>query len=270
MSFRNRREVRADSGIRASRAEAKIAILAYHKIDDCFEWGLTRTTIRQFREQMTMLRGMGYRICSLKDYYADPGNDKIAVTFDDAFESVYENAYPVLQEFGCSFTIFPLTGYIGRNNKWEVNVGGRKFRHMSWEQILNMEGVEIGSHGVSHRDLTGLAKKELTEELCRSKQTLEERTGVEVEHLSLPFGRYDQRVAAAAAEAGYRRLFSLCPGIDEGNVYGRYGVYLTDTLFDIRNKTGGGLLNKFEKFKLQSIHFFSRGTILAQRLGMAN
>ena len=216
-----------------------------------------------------MLRGMGYRICSLKDYYDDPGSDKIAITFDDAFESVYENAYPVLREFGSSFTIFPLTGYIGRNNEWEVNLGGRKFRHMSWEQILSMEGAEVGSHGVGHRDLTGLSDRELTEELNESKQIIEERTGVEVEHMSLPFGRYDQRVIAAATKAGYRRLFSLRPGMDEDNVYGRYGVYLSDTLFDIRNKTGGGMLNRFEKFKLKSIHFFSGGTILAQRLGMA-
>ena len=260
--------VQAVSDIRASREEAEIAILAYHKVDDRFEWGLTRTTSRQFRGQMNMLRRAGFSICSLKEYFENPSPDKIAVTFDDAFESVYENAYPVLAEFGGSFTIFPLTGFTGKNNEWEVNLGGRKFRHMSWEQITSMEGAEIGSHTVTHRALTGLSDQELTRELTLSKMTIEDRTGIEIHHLSLPFGKYDRRVIDAALTAGYKRLFSLRPGFNNGCVYGRYAVYLSDTLFDVKNKTGAGVWNRFERLKLQTINFFSGGTILAQRLGI--
>ena len=60
----------------------------------------------------------------------------VLLTFDDGWESVYTDAYPVLKEFGFPFTMYLYKKY--------VNSGGRS---MTWDQIREMMafGAEVGS-----------------------------------------------------------------------------------------------------------------------------
>jgi len=203
----------------------------------------------------------------LYEYLNAPESYKLSLTFDDAFESVFYNAYPMLMEKGFSFTVFPVTKYIGEYNRWEVNVGGRKFRHLNWRQLQEMNGCEVGSHTASHRCLTLLNNQQLIIELESSKKELEDRLGKEVRYLSLPFGRYNEKVIEAAQKAGYKAVCSLNPADREGGyVLGRYAVYLIDNLWSMSRKLGIGGGQNAEICKLKTINFFSGGTILAQKI----
>ena len=241
-------------------------VLAYHKVDDRFEWGFTRTTPNQFESQIRLIRSLGYTICSLGEFLRNPSEKRAALTFDDAFESVYTNVYPLLDDLKASFTVFPIAGFVGKLNTWEINLGGIRFKHMSWKHLLEMRNCEIGSHTITHRSLPSLNPAELHSEIVDSKKIIEDAAGREVKYLSLPFGRFDKRVIRIAQNAGYEGICSMNPDDNGGYVIGRYAVYLVDLNFAFRNKLNSGFINRLEINKLQLINFFSRGMSLGQKL----
>lgn len=247
------------------KRRSSIAVLAYHKVDPSFEWGVTRITPNQFLRHLTLFRELEFEPCSLGEYLEGDSTAKVAITFDDAYESLYHHAYPHLQEGKISFTVFLVAGYVGEWNRWEVNLGWRRFRHLSWEQLRSMQGVEIGSHTLTHPSLPGLNHSDLRKELQQSREIIEDRLGCKVRYLSLPFGRYNQRVLDSAREAGYEAVCSMNPDDGDGFLVGRYGVYRLDTPTTIRSKLGVGKMSGFEKVKLKAINRLSAGTIMVKR-----
>ena len=235
-------------------------------MDSRFEFGVTRVTPGQFKRHIELLVKMGLKPCSLGSYLHEPSQDKVAITFDDAYESVYTYAYPVLKEWGGGFTVFPVANYVGGWNEWEVNLGGLKFRHLSWTQMREMDGIEVGSHTLTHRCLLKLPQNELMRELADSKKSIEDSWGKEVKYLSLPFGRYDERVLEAARETGYEAVCSLNPDCGyDGFVVGRCGVYLLDSVWSLKNKLGYGRFQGFERWKLRFFNRLSGGTIMVKK-----
>ena len=245
-------------------------VLAFHKVDPSFEWGVTRTTPGQFRRILARLKADGYGGTSLQTLLdGSPRNGKrVVLTFDDAYESVYIHALPLLKAFGFTATVFVITRYAGMWNAWDVNLGWLRFRHMSWNQIreLGRLGFEIGSHTVHHADLTKLNDARLTDELKRSKEDIEQNTGVPARVVSFPFGRYDQRVVQASREAGYEAAcgFLAWKRKEDPFVYQRKACYLVDGLWNLKAKIGSGWTASLENAKLRFINFCSHGTSLVK------
>jgi peptidoglycan/xylan/chitin deacetylase (PgdA/CDA1 family) len=77
--------------------------------------------------------------------------------------------------------------------------------YMSWEQLAAMRdaGMEIGSHTISHPDLTTLDAAELQRQVAGSKAELEARLGVRVVSFCYPSGHYGPDTVAAVRDAGY-------------------------------------------------------------------
>ena len=191
----------------------KTPILLFHKIDDCFEWGITRQKVKQFEREIRFLSENGYRTVTLEEAgLFDDKDKKVVLTFDDGYESIYTNAFPILQKYDMFAYIFIPTGYIGKENTWDANLGNRLFKHLSWEQIKEMEkfGFIFGSHSINHPDLTKLEDKYLEYELRVSKEKLEQNIGKEVKYLSYPFGKTNKKVCAKAKEVGYKKGFTIC------------------------------------------------------------
>jgi peptidoglycan/xylan/chitin deacetylase (PgdA/CDA1 family) len=115
----------------------------------------------------------------------------VTVTFDDGYQSVYDNALPVLQSLGIKSTQFIITG----------NTDTDPF-FMTSAELLAMYnlGHELGSHSVSHPDLTTLTPAELDYQLSASKAFLETLTGGTVEDFAYPFGIYNDTVVAAVRQ----------------------------------------------------------------------
>jgi peptidoglycan/xylan/chitin deacetylase (PgdA/CDA1 family) len=81
-------------------------------------------------------------------------------------------------------------------------------------------GHRVQSHGWSHRLLTQCGPRELKEELSRSKQELEDRLGTGVDSFSAPGGRWNERIVAAAAQAGYEFMFHSNPWARAQDLHG--------------------------------------------------
>jgi peptidoglycan/xylan/chitin deacetylase (PgdA/CDA1 family) len=140
---------------------------------------------------------------AFRDDIQPAGRPKNAViTFDDGFENFYHHVFPTLAGTTLRITLFQVVACIGRIGEWD-SFGNRK--HLSKSQLreISAAGHEIGSHTMTHPDLTFLGEKELEYELSRSKTDLEDITGVEVKSISFPFGQWNRRVWNAALAAGY-------------------------------------------------------------------
>ena len=260
-------------------APGQIPILAYHKVDGRFELGGTRVTPAQFARQMRYLKNAGYNAVTLSQAVelmrtgGEAGAKRVCITFDDAYESLFTNAWPVLREYGFPATVFALTDFIGAENTWDINWLGLRFRHLDWGQMKQLQaaGIEFGSHGASHRDLRYLSDAELEREIAGSKQALEQGLGAAVSTFCYPFGRHDARVIAAVQHAGYSAACSLSPQLRNDHIdffaLRRCGVYITDALWDLRCKADQrSPLFWVEDLFTRGVNACAGGTALVKRL----
>lgn len=87
---------------------------------------------------------------------------------------------------------------------------------MSWAQIkaLHVAGINIGSHGCSHRRLSLITSNDEVEtQLITSKIAIEKHLGQRITSFSYPYGRetdYDKRTLLAIEKAGYELA---CTGV---------------------------------------------------------
>jgi len=143
------------------------------------------------------------------------GTRHAAVTFDDGFQSVVDNALPELVKREIPFTVFIPTGHLGRRPRWGAGEGFQDEgeRIMTADQLkeLPCDLVSIGSHTVTHPRLALLSEKEAFAELYNSRKELESILGREIELFSFPHGEYNQALVQLAGKAGYKRVFSITP-----------------------------------------------------------
>jgi hypothetical protein len=246
-----------------------VPILVYHRVTDRFDWSITRQRVGQFRKGLEFLKGRGYKTARLSEIIQGPEelhNKKVVITFDDAYEDIYINAFPILKGLGFSACIFVVTGYVGQQSRWDYGPTKHSKKHMSWQQMAEMakEGFEFGSHTVNHPDLTRIPKEFVKYELERSKETLEQKLGKKVEHLSYPFGRYDLYVEEQAQKAGYKSAYTICPNQGERTNHfsrPRKGVYLLDSPLTMWIKLHPGKLAWIEEMKGRVINRFSSWTV---------
>lgn len=262
--------------LRLSRSTLqKIPVLLFHKVEPQAEWGVTALKPSKFRELLQRLKEQGYQTLSLEEFSSPDNLDwrrKLLITFDDGYERVYTHAFPILESFGFTATVFVITGFIGKENSWDLNLGGRRFRHLDWNQIKQSaeRGFSIGSHTVNHVDLTKLGPRQVEYELKKSKQDLEEQLGREVVHLSYPFGRFNQLVQKEALRQGYQTAFSIYPGrtpsLRENLSLKRIAMYSLDSPLSLRIKLQGGFWYWLEDLKGFLINRLSLTTTLVKPL----
>jgi peptidoglycan/xylan/chitin deacetylase (PgdA/CDA1 family) len=255
-----------------------IQILTYHKIDDDFDWGITRQKVSQFEKGIEFLRDQGYETVTLEEACRPtPANGgkprhalrrKVVITFDDGYEDVYLNAFPILQKYDFIACIFIITGYVGKHDSWDYNPRKRRRRHLSWEQIreLSESGFDFGSHTVNHPDLTRIEPRFVGYELKNSKEVLEGKLGKEVRFLSYPFGRYNRSVQEEAERTGYKRAYTLCSNNEEDGAgpfaQKRWGIYLFDSPLTLKMKLNHNGFFWMEGLKGRIINRFASGTAI--------
>jgi len=194
-------------GLAHGRAAGRGIILYYHAVP--------RNQRAKFARQMDMLLKVA-RPWDLSTCPPQTNLPLVAVTFDDGYVSVIENALPELKPRGIPAILFVPTGSWGEGPCWIKAPG-----HHSWhERVMSCEDlkklaaeplVTIGSHTVSHANLVQVSVQEASRELSGSKADLENLLSRPIEWFSFPHGAYDASLVRLALEAGYRRLFTIEP-----------------------------------------------------------
>lgn len=125
------------------------------------------------------------------------------ITFDDGHRSDLHIAMPLLTLHGVHAAFFITAGWL--NQRAGYMTGGEL-------RELHRAGHIIGAHGWSHTLLTQCSATKLHSELADSRKLLEDELGAAVDIMSLPGGRGNRRVFAAANEVGYRQIYTSTPG----------------------------------------------------------
>lgn len=185
---------------------ARVPILMYHHIADppagakAVERDLSVSPAR-FEEQLRYLREAGYQSITTTDlvYHLTLGRPlppkPVIITFDDGYRDVYTNAFPLLQKYGFTATIYVITDFVDR----ELTP------YLTWPQIEEMyaAGMEFGAHSRDHPDLRRKSYDFLVWQILGPKQTLEAHLPAPVRTFSYPSGAYDQHVIDVLRSAHY-------------------------------------------------------------------
>lgn len=231
-----------------------MAVLAYHKVDNKFELGMTIVKPEMFFRQIAALKECGYEISGAAGQ-ATAGERSVCLTFDDGYDCFYRNVVPFLISVRAKAIVFVITDFIGKENRWDLRLSYAPFVHMNESQLKEIStlGFEVGSHSCSHRDLTRLNRRTVYDELVNSKRVIEELTGREVKTISFPYGKHNSDVVALAHEAGYTTQFGL-GSVALSGVIERIPVYRIDTPASVRRKV---TMDRLEILKSDLIHSFA-------------
>jgi peptidoglycan/xylan/chitin deacetylase (PgdA/CDA1 family) len=220
--------------------ECLCTVLVYHAISS--------REVSRFAKQMDLLKRLTFPVSAAQLGGLTKGIHHAAVTFDDGFQSLCENALPVLLERQIPSTVFIPAGCVGcrptwPDDPWDPNSDEPVMTELQIKG-LPAEWVTVGCHSMTHADLTALGGDEIRKELVESKEKLESITGRCVDLFSVPYGEFDDRVLKSAASAGYQMVFNSSPGpMDRGKstyVVGRIRVSPSDWNLEFKLKTLGG------------------------------
>ncbi|MGW4568778.1 polysaccharide deacetylase family protein [Streptomyces sp. NPDC004561] len=192
-------------------------IAMYHSVGDCSD-DPYRVTVGPARleRQLRWLRGRGLRGVSVAELLAararGEGRDLVGLTFDDGYADFLDNAVPLLARWRCTATLFVLPGLLGGNNAWDPLGPRRPLLTADGIRRAADAGMEIGSHGLTHLDLTRADDALLRAETAESRARLAELTGGPVAGFCYPYGTVDRRAVTAVREAGYGYACAIDPG----------------------------------------------------------
>lgn len=193
----------------------KVPILMYHYISippqDADEYRIDLSvTPDNFRAQMVYLVQNGFNTIDLYDLSLAIVNKRVLppkpviITLDDAYLDSYQNAFPILKEFGLKATIFVPTEFIDSGNP----------NYLTWDMIQEMAdyGIRFEPHSKTHPDLTNRDREFLIWEILGPQETLAAHLGYTPRYFAYPSGRYDQAVIDILVELNYWGAVTTAPG----------------------------------------------------------
>jgi peptidoglycan/xylan/chitin deacetylase (PgdA/CDA1 family) len=192
-----------------------------------------------FEAQMTRLARAG-TVVPLDRWLDGAGGRRVAITFDDGYRSVLTHALPVLEGLGLPATVFVPTAHVGDRNRWDPPTP-LPLDVMTADELAEVarRGLELGSHGHAHCDLSAVSAEEAAADIATSATRLEALTGRRPRFLAYPFGRSSAAARAAARDCGFEAAFAMeAGGADAGDRFAvpRTPVYPFDrrVLFDLK------------------------------------
>ncbi|MCX7940970.1 MAG: polysaccharide deacetylase family protein [Endomicrobia bacterium] len=188
-------------------------ILVYHRIDK-YSGGLRSLYVSPevFEKQMKYLHFRGYKCISLDELVRrlkdkEKINKVFCITFDDGYADI-KNAYEVLKKLG-----FKATVYLHME---AVKIGEYAYPHMPSAKMVNIDDLKemkdvfyVGSHSVSHPDMSVLEKNDVVYEVSVSKRELENTFHKEIKHFCYPYGKVFKDYQQILQYSGYESAVTL-------------------------------------------------------------
>jgi len=192
-------------------------ILMYHSVADPSDdpYGITVAPDR-LDHQLDRLRRRGLTGVDvgtlLRAHAAGRSRGLVGLTFDDGYADFIGGALPVLCHHACTATVFVLPGRLGGSNDWDPEGPRKPLLTEDEIRAVAEAGMEIGSHGLLHQDLTVPSDELLLQETVRSRELLREITGRAPDGFCYPYGTVDRRAVDAVRGAGYAYGCAIAPG----------------------------------------------------------
>ncbi|GKS14645.1 hypothetical protein YDYSY3_56450 [Paenibacillus chitinolyticus] len=208
----------------------QVAVLLYHHISDTDTSNVTITPAL-FRSQLTFLKKENYHFITLQQFksFMAGGNvpeNAVLVTFDDGYESLYDQAYPVLKELQVPAVNFEITGTLADPRARKLHfLDERQLRTIATDRDAN---ISCQCHSDSMHDKQNgkpllttnivVDGKEETEEQYKKrvindaldcKKKLKKAGEEEVDSYAYPYGYYDARATSLLQSVGYKYGFTV-------------------------------------------------------------
>lgn len=189
-------------------AAADLVVLQYHHISSQTP-ASTSTTPDLFRSQLAMLEKLDIPVKPLQAATEQALSGKTgstpvaALTFDDAYSSVYDTAAPILLEAGIPFTVFVNSQAITE----------KRHGYMTWDQLKDLARhpeVTIGNHSADHAHLVRRPDetedawhRRVTASLDDAQETIEAKLGTDAPLFAYPYGEFDAEVETLVKKRGW-------------------------------------------------------------------
>ncbi len=185
-------------------------IVMYHRFGES-AFPSTNIRVDQFEAHLKEMTSGRITVMALPEILAALRGGKalpdrvVAITIDDAFRSIYTEAWPRLRAAGLPFTIFVATDAVDRKTN----------SYMTWDQLreLKQAGVTIGGHTASHLHMATATPQKIADELARSRSRFRTELGATPTLFAYPYGEYSLAVRDKIVEAGFTAAFGQHSGV---------------------------------------------------------
>jgi peptidoglycan/xylan/chitin deacetylase (PgdA/CDA1 family) len=228
-------------------------ILMYHRVAQpprgipAPTWNVTP---KKFAQQLSGLVASGFRAIALHDLLETVRRGEIipyrtfAVTFDDGYENIYLEAWPILQRLHIPATIFLATGYLDSDapfpfDDWQeagaAKVPKAVWRPLTTEQCLEMSDsglIKLGAHSHTHCDFQGNPVA-FEKDLRACLAVLRDQFAVAEPTFAFPFGKSSLELIDTAKKLGVPCALTASPQRVRSDIdrhsWGRFEAMQADT-----------------------------------------
>lgn len=182
-----------------------LVILQYHHVSSDTP-ASTSVSSSMFESHMALL-AQGYKVVDLASALSKIKNgealdDKsVAITFDDGYTNILENAHPILRKYNFPYTIFINPSIIGESSA-----------QLTWEQVKSMQDLAtFANHTLDHAHLLNRKPTESEEQWLKrsmsdivlAESIIDENIGYSKKWLAYPYGEFNLSLKQALFDAGY-------------------------------------------------------------------
>ncbi len=211
----------AHSADQAASGDLSATVLMYHRFDDS-RYPSTNTSMQDFRAHIEVLKSLNRPILPLTDIVkALDGEGEIprgavAITIDDAYLSVFENAWPYLRDNNIPFTLFVATEPVAQGQPNYMTPGQLR-------EIAAHSEVSIANHGHTHNSLAFMDVEAIEAEIQTAEGLLTQWLGSTPPRLfAFPYGEAGSTALDIVDEYGFQAAFgqhSGSIGVDQNRSY---------------------------------------------------
>ncbi len=191
-----------------AQTRPSFVILQYHHVSSSTP-SSTSLSPDEFAAHMRWLQENEFNVIRLEEAIeavqsGTPLSDHTAViSFDDAYSSIYTEAFPVLHKLSYPFTIFTPAGLIGDDNSV----------YASWEELRVMaaNGGTIANHSMHHdyylerqtnEDKASWLRR-IREDILQAEEKIKAETGQEHHIFAWPYGEYSHEMQDLIREMNF-------------------------------------------------------------------
>jgi biofilm PGA synthesis lipoprotein PgaB len=205
--------------VQAKQKSPQAVIFMYHRFGESSHPS-TNVTLKQFDEQLDFFELNHFNVLPVNEivealkHNTSLPEKTIGITVDDAYLSVYKEAYPRLKAKGYPFTVFVATDGVDQ----QVSA------YMTWQQMREMQanGVDFANHSQNHDYLTRKKPAESQQawsdrmkiNITAAQKRLQEELGQAPALFAYPYGEYNLDLMHIIDDLGYTAFGQHSGGVD--------------------------------------------------------
>ncbi len=186
-----------------------VLVLTYHRFGNEL-FPSTNIRMDQFEEHIKKLKSKNYEFLKASEIpdrlqLEESEHPLVAITIDDAFQSLYTNAWPILKKHQIPFTVFVSS----------QKIDDKRPAYLTWDQLHEMmkDGLmEVGGHTKDHENLATLSESEAVDQIQKNKEKITEKLGIIPTSFSYPYGAASNAIIANMEKFGYTIAFGQHSG----------------------------------------------------------